>query len=146
MIRLATLDDIGTLMALGVLMAHEAPVYSGYIPDHAKQRINLESMISHHDAVAFMAIDGSGMLLAHIDELPWFDMRVAFEDVLFVKKESRRSGCAIALICAFEAWAKNKNVTETRLGASSGIQHGKTVELFAKMGYSIIGTTLRKEL
>ena len=142
--RRATLEDIGTLIGLGKEMIEESPVYNQMTPDYQKQYRVFLGFILNPEALVLILEDGSGFFVGHVEDTLWFTETYAWEDLLFVQKDKRRSNRGVVLMKGFEDWAKEKQTAEIRIGFTTEVDVTNTITLFEQLGYSTCGAFFRK--
>lgn len=144
-VRRAELDDIGNLVELLKVMGDESPVYSKFKPDYARQYRVFMRMILSPETIVLITEDKTGMFIGHIEDALWFDGTYAWEDILFVLPEFRKSSRAVTLMKAFEEWAKENKTVEMRLGLTTEVEVESTFDFFERLGYTPSGAFFRKE-
>ncbi len=152
MIRYAILEDIDRLSSLSKYFHSESPVYRDieFVEEHNREF--LEALISQTNTHCILVYEHNGVIEGMIGcGLEVFmsfnhDELLSMDTGLFVTFEARKSRAAVALIKAYEKWAKGKGVAErnVRLSESAGIKSAETHEFFGKMGYSVCGTSFRR--
>lgn len=145
-VRKAQPEDIGTLIEMLLLMQEESPVYSVYTPAYQKAYRSLLVLMLNPDALILMLDDGSGMFIAKVEQSLWFEESVAWEEILFVKKELRGTSRAVAMIKEYEKWAKEKGAVEARLVLSTEVSVEKTFDFYERMGFKPVGGFFSKEV
>lgn len=88
-----------------------------------------------------------GFMLAAL--CPYFFSSVeclASDLALFVLPEERGGFAAVRLIKSYEEWAKLKGATEIYLGQSTGIHIEKTDALYTRLGYTKLGSNMKKRI
>ena len=147
-LRVATLLDVPAMVALGREFIKEAPNYKSrpYFSDQA--------------AIHFTnVIKGSGVVLVveHDDQLiggfvgriggDWFNgNKIAFDDVLYVAPEFRKSRAAYMLIQAFIRWAQLMGADRIQCGTTTGVESAACIRLYKHFGFTEYGTVLDLEL
>lgn len=145
-IRPATAEDIPAVMALGAEMIAESPEFSRFTPNLRKQTAIFKGSVANPYIFFWVVDDLSGFMLGHLEVQPWFDERIAVEDVFFIRPEARKTRRAVALLRMFESWAADHGAFEVKLGVSTGVAVEATARFYQKMGYTIVGPMTRKEL
>lgn len=147
-VRLATLLDLLTITPLALCYAEEAKGHDNFPFDIEIAMKNAALTIADKDGcflVAHSDKEPVGFLWGHARNLPWSDARLAFDTILYVKPERRKSKIALELMRAWEEWAKVNNAKEVQISIASGIHEDSSVSFFKKLGYSYIGQQFRKE-
>ena len=143
-IRRADLGDVGGLVAMGVALCEESPVFSRYKPDYMKQYRVFAHMVLSDAYLVLVADDMTAMLVAHVEQLLWFQDRVVCDDMVFVKKEFRGTSRAVRLMRELLRWSSEQGVKEVRVGISTGIDVGSSIGFYEKLGFQTSGALLRK--
>ena len=82
----------------------------------------------------------TGLMIACIYDHPLFNVKIASDLVVFVKKEFRGGLIALKLIKMYENWAKNQGVGYIFLGQSTGVGNIDRVKMFyEKLGFKVTG-------
>ncbi|AHN84654.1 putative acetyltransferase (endogenous virus) [Gutovirus Vc1] len=147
-VRQATLLDLLSLAPLGQLYAEEAQGHQNYPFDLEHCLSNAALTIVDEDGCFLVAFDGDdpvGFLWGSARVLPWSKAKLAFDTILYVKPEKRKSSVGYKLMRAWEEWAKEHNAVEVQISIASGIHEEQSISFFKKLGYSYIGQQLRKE-
>ena len=148
-VRTAILRDLDTLVDFGKRLTLESPKFQfqGFDEDRAFQffahLINkLESIFLVYDEYD----NPVGTLIGCID-IEWrTGQRLAFEQGVYILPEYRKTGAATTLVNHFIEWAKINNADRIQLGTISGIHADKTVNLYEKLGFDLIGYVLEMEV
>jgi GNAT superfamily N-acetyltransferase len=144
--RVATLDDLETIIKLLKIMGLESPIYRRFTPDDEKIVKVLTSFIQSPSALVLVLDDETGFFIGHIETTLWFVEKFAWEDLLFVLPEKRGTKRAYVLMNAFEEWAMKQNIAEIRLGIGTGVEEQNTAIFFRKLGYLPSGSLFMKEV
>ncbi|CAM0031027.1 acetyltransferase [Vibrio phage D530] len=148
-IRQATLLDLLPLAPLGQRYADEAHGHSHYPFDLEHCLKNAAVTIVDDDGCFLVAYDGEvpvGFIWGAARALPWSKARLAFDTILYVVPEKRKSSVGLKLMLAWEQWAKEKNAVQVQISIASGIHEEQSISFFKKLGYSYIGQQYRKEI
>lgn len=87
-----------------------------------------------------------GFICGHIDGF-FFNMdKLAIEDILYVVPDRRDGSISKILIKSFENWANSKSVRYVQLGVSTGINEGKIIAFYKRLGYYSCGQSVEKVL
>lgn len=147
MIRVATLEDVPSLVELGKLL-HDTSSYSalGYDPEKVERQV--QALINGAGGVFVADRDSKvigfigGALTEH-----WFSGdKVAFDYSFFVHPHYRHGVIAVRLIRAFETWAVNNGARQIRMGVTTAINIEGTSRLFKAMGFDEAGALFSKEV
>lgn len=147
-IRQATLLDLLTFAPLGIRYAEEAEGHDNFPIDleHTMQQAAVTIM---SDSGCFLlAYDDNnpvGFIWGHSRSLPWSKAKLAFDSILYVVPEKRKSSVGYKLMKAWESWAKESGAVEVQISIASGIHEEESCNFFKKLGYSYIGQQYRKE-
>lgn len=147
-IRQATLLDLLSLAPLGQAYSDEAQGHQNYPFDLEHCLSNAALTIVDEDGCFLVAFDGTqpvGFLWGSARALPWSKEKLAFDTILYVIPEKRKSSVGYRLMMAWEEWARQSNAVEVQISIASGIHEEQSVAFFKKLGYSYIGQQLRKE-
>lgn len=149
MIRQATLLDLLLLAPLGELYAQEAKGHNNFKFDLDTCLHNACITILEEEGCFLIAFDANnkpvGFLWGHARALPWSKEKLAFDTILYVIPEKRKTSTGYRLMLEWEKWAKEKNAVEVQISIASGIHESKSTDFFKKLGYSYIGKQYRKE-
>ena len=148
MIRVATLDDIETIVSLGERL-HVESSYS-YLPFNAmKVRYLMAGIIGGDNGVVFVAEKAGeiiGGIAGGVTEFWFCDELHGFDYSFFVHPEHRGGSAAFRLLLAFESWCKNMGAKQMDIGITTGIHVDKTTRFYEKMGFVKSGQLFRKAL
>lgn len=149
LLRPATFFDIKNIVSLGRKYYEEIPHITYAYEDDFVAGALCESFTKDYNFF-HLAIDGDeivGMLWGYaFPALPWTPTLSAVDILFYVKPEYRGTRVAIKLVKAWESWAIEQKCTEVALGTSSGINTARTVRFYERMGFSLVGQQLTKEL
>lgn len=147
-LRPATLIDVPELVKLGHTFIQEAPNYKNrpYIAENAS--MHFTNLIKGGGAI---------FLVEHQDEIiggfvgriggDWFNnIKIAFDDALYVKPEFRKSRAAYMLIQAFIRWAQLMGASRIQCGTTTGVESAACIRLYKHFGFTEYGTVLDLEL
>lgn len=147
-VRVATLDDLPSLMNIARQFILEAPNYSTRELNEDALSENLRSVINGLGAV-FIAehqheIVGGIVCLTTKD---WFnDQIIAFEQVFYICPQYRSTRASFLLIETFVNWAKHMNAGRMQCGTTTGINTKGCLRLYERFGFREYGTLLDLEL
>jgi GNAT superfamily N-acetyltransferase len=123
----------------------ESPVYSRVANDPEWVTDNLTRLIEAGAMLGVVSPD-KGFMLGSITGT-WFDATIqAYEQLLYVYPNHRGGIIAVRLIRAFENLARERGATCIHVGASTGMNDARTLELYAALGYQAQTASMKKEL
>jgi GNAT superfamily N-acetyltransferase len=77
----------------------------------------------------------------------WFNnTKIAFDDVMYVKPEFRKTRAAYVLIQTFIGWAAAMGVNRIQCGTTTGVESRACIRLYEHFGFTQYGTVLDMEL
>lgn len=147
-VRQATLLDILLLAQLANRYGDEAKGHNNFPVDIEECMKNAYLTIISEDGcflVAFCDGEPVGLLWGSARSLPWSKARLAFDTILYVVPEKRKTSVGYRLMKGWEEWAKENNAVEVQISIASGIHEQESIAFFNKLGYKYIGQQLRKE-
>lgn len=148
MIRVATLDDIDMIVALGAELHSESSY--GCLPFNAeKVKCLMCGLIEGGYGVVFVAEKGGkiiGGIAGGVTEFWFCDELHGFDYSFFVHPEHRGGSAAFRLLLAFESWCKSMGATQMDIGITTGIHVDKTTRFYEKMGFVKSGQLFGKAL
>lgn len=148
-IRQATSLDLLMIAQLALLYSEEANGHDNFPFDLEHAMSNASVTIADSSGCFLLAFkDGElvGFLWGHARALPWSKAKLAFDTILYVRPEQRKTSIAFRLMVAWEEWARSSNCAEIQISIASGIHEDSSTSFFKKMGYHYIGQQYRKEL
>jgi GNAT superfamily N-acetyltransferase len=119
-------------------MAAESPRFASIPYDDGHALAVVHSLIgAERGAVFVLERDGAavGMLLGIAAPHLFSPQLLASDLALFILPTHRKGRAAVALIRAFEDWARRIGAVEVALGVSTGVHPEATVRLFERLGY-----------
>lgn len=146
-VRLATVDDMPQLLALGRVMHAEGPAFRGTVLAEEKVQHAFRLAIGRGLFLVHEKSDGAldGMLAGLVTE-HWYSHDLVFSDLaFFVHPDSRESlagGLAAnKLLRAMIAWCREKGLEpeQITLGVSSGVKPLNTEKLLVHNGFKCNG-------
>lgn len=149
MIREANELDIPRLAIMARAYSVEAKKHGSFPYDEQFAITNVAiSMLSDKNCIKLSVVDGKvvGFIWGVLAELPWSRTPIVFDNILYVEPEHRGSAIGLKLIKSYEKWAKESGAKVVSLSIASGITEQRTLALFNKLGYELIGYQCRKEL
>jgi len=147
-LRPATLNDVPELVKLGHAFIQEAPNYQArpYIMEKAAE--HFARLISGGGAVLLVEHESqiAGGIVGRVGG-DWFnDSKIAFDDVLYVKPEFRKTRAAYMLIQAFIRWAQLMGASRIQCGTTTGVESAACIRLYRHFGFTEYGAVLDLEL
>ena len=148
-VRTATIQDLDTLVDFGKRLTKESPNFSKQGFDEEQATRYFTHLILNQESI-FLVCDEYqntvGALIGAIDICWRTNHRLAYENGVYVLPEYRSSGAASHLINWFIDWSKINNADRIQLGTMSGIHAEKTIQLYEKLGFELIGHVLEMEV
>lgn len=147
-IRQATLLDLLTFAPLGIRYSEEAEGHNNFPVNIEHMMKNAAMTIQSESGCLLLAYDDSepvGLLWGHSRSLPWSEAKLAFDSILYVIPEKRKTSVGYRLMKEWEAWAKQSGAVEVQISIASGIHEEQSCNFYKKLGYSYIGQQYRKE-
>ena len=147
-VRTAKLPDVPALVALGQEFIKEAPNYQNrpYMPDKAAEHFT--HLINGGGVIFIVEQDQEimGGFAGRIGD-DWFNnTKIAFDDVMYVKPEFRKTRAAYVLIQTFIGWAAAMGVNRIQCGTTTGVESRACIRLYEHFGFTQYGTVLDMEL
>ena len=147
-LRVATLPDVPAMVALGQEFIKEAPNYQSrpYVTEYAEKHFT--SLIKG-GGVIFLVEHQEQIIGGFVGRMggDWFnDIKIAFDDVLYVAPEFRKSRAAYMLIQAFIRWAQLMGADRIQCGTTTGVESAACIRLYKHFGFTKYGTVLDLEL
>ena len=147
-IRQATLLDLLTIAPLAERYAREAQGHQNF-PFNLEVAMQNAALTIVDDSGCFLVVYDNlkpvGFLWGSARSLPWSEGKLAFDTILYVVPEKRKTSVGFKLMRAWEKWAKEHNAVEVQISIASGIHEDSSVSFFKKLGYHYIGQQYRKE-
>lgn len=145
-LRQISLYDVDMICELLVELRRASPEYAFVREDWTHVPPRLQHMICQPTFIGVIDEDFRGFMFGSIEE-HWYSSRIdAFEQLLYVAEEWRGGMLAVRLIKGFEAEARRRGAENIYAGATTGMQEGRTIELYKKLGYRTTLPAVRKEL
>ena len=147
-LRVATLPDVPAMVALGQEFIKEAPNYKSrpYLAENAAKHFT--SLIKG-GGVIFLVEHQEQIIGGFVGRMggDWFnDIKIAFDDVLYVAPEFRKSRAAYMLIQAFIRWAQLMGADRIQCGTTTDVESAACIRLYKHFGFTEYGTVLDLEL
>lgn len=143
-IRMATLDDIATVLELGEAMLAESR-FSRYDLDRSKTAKAIESLIRQPDQAVILLAQRNdsrivGMLAGHVADYFFCNALVAQDKVFFVEPAARGGPAAIKLLLGFRSWAERRHVHELNINMSVAVNMDRFNHMMTKLGFQCCGS------
>lgn len=147
-LRPATLIDVPELVELGHTFIQEAPNYKNrpYVAENAS--MHFTNLIKGGGAI-FLVEHQEQIIGGFVGRIggDWFNnIKIAFDDVLYVKPEFRKTRAAYMLIQAFIRWAQLMGASRIQCGTTTGVESAACIRLYKHFGFTEYGTVLDLEL
>lgn len=147
--RQATLLDLLVLAPLAHRYANEAGKHSNFPVDLEHTLQNAAKTIQREDGCFLVAFDGNepvGFIWGFCTALPWSKAKLAYDTILYVVPEKRKTRVGFKLMQGWYGWAKEQGAVEVQISIASGIHEEETENFFKKLGYSPVGSQFRMEV
>ncbi|MFH7045368.1 GNAT family N-acetyltransferase [Acinetobacter johnsonii] len=147
-VRTAKLPDVPALVALGQEFIKEAPNYQNrpYMNDKAAEHF---THLINGSGVIFIVEQDQEIMGGFAGRVggDWFNStKIAFDDVMYVKPEFRKTRAAYVLIQTFIGWAAAMGVNRIQCGTTTGVESRACIRLYEHFGFTQYGTVLDMEL
>lgn len=147
-VRVATLPDVPAMVALGQEFIKEAPNYKSrpYIAENAAKHF---TNLVKGGGVIFLVEHQNQIIGGFVGRIggDWFNnTKIAFDDVMYVKPEFRKTRAAYVLIQTFIGWAVDMGVDRIQCGTTTGVESKACIRLYEHFGFTQYGTVLDLEL
>ena len=147
-VRTAKLPDVPALVALGQEFIKEAPNYQKrpYMNDKAAEHF---THLINGGGVIFIVEQDQEIMGGFAGRVggDWFNStKIAFDDVMYVKPEFRKTRAAYVLIQTFIGWAAAMGVNRIQCGTTTGVESRACIRLYEHFGFTQYGTVLDMEL
>ena len=147
-VRTAKLPDVPALVALGQEFIKEAPNYQKrpYMADKAAEHF---THLINGGGVIFIVERDHEIMGGFAGRVggDWFNStKIAFDDVMYVKPEFRKTRAAYVLIQTFIGWAAAMGVNRIQCGTTTGVESRACIRLYEHFGFTQYGTVLDMEL
>ena len=147
-VRTAKLPDVPALVALGQEFIKEAPNYQKrpYMADKAAEHF---THLINGGGVIFIVEQDQEIMGGFAGRVggDWFNKtKIAFDDVMYVKPEFRKTRAAYVLIQTFIGWAAAMGVNRIQCGTTTGVESRACIRLYEHFGFTQYGTVLDMEL
>lgn len=147
-VRVAVNSDVPTLVGFGASFIKESPNYKdrGFNPKKAAN--HFKSLINGGGVIFVVEIDGAviGGFAGGIITDWQSDFKLAFDYVLYVEPDCRKTGAALLLVETFIEWAKGMGAERIQCGTATGVNTEGCVQLYKHMGFKVVGTFLELEV
>lgn len=148
-IRQATLLDLLPLARLGQMYSEEAQGHNNFKFDLELCLKNAALTIMDECGCFLVAFDKNvpvGFLWGSARSLPWSKELLAFDTILYVTPNKRKTSVGLKIMREWEKWASDKGAAEVQISIASGIHEDSTTSFYKKLGYHYIGQQYRKEI
>ncbi|MHA3051835.1 N-acetyltransferase family protein [Acinetobacter sp. ANC 4640] len=146
-LRVATVQDIPTLVEFGEAFVSESPNYQDRPYEHAKVKEHFQLLIK---SGALFVVEENAVICGGFAggiNSDWFNgQKIAFDYVMYVKPEYRKTRAAYLLINAFVNWANLMGADRIQCGTTTGIESKGCIRLYKHFGFNEFGTVLDLEL
>ena len=147
-VRVAKLPDVPAMVALGQEFIKEAPNYQSrpYVEARAAEHF---SNVIQSGGVIFLVEQNQQIIGGFVGRIggDWFNnTKIAFDDVLYVKPEFRRTRAAYVLIQSFIGWAVAMGANRIQCGTTTDVESRACIRLYENFGFTQYGTVLDLEL
>lgn len=147
-LRVATLQDIPAMVAIGEKFIKESPTYSqrGYIPERAAAHFQA---IINGAGVIFLAEENGQIIGGFVGGIitDWqSNHKMAFDYVMYVEPNNRGFGVARELADCFILWAKAMGADCIQCGTGTKVNTEHTVNLYKSLGFQQVGVFLELEI
>lgn len=147
-VRVANESDIPDLVNIGYSFMQESPNFKnrGYVPEQAEN--HFKHLINGGGVIFVVEIENViiGGFAGGIAKDWQSNFKIAFDYVLFVEKDCRKTGAAKLLIDTFIEWAKSMGADRIHCGTTTEVETEGCVRLYQHMGFKTIGHLLEMEL
>lgn len=149
-VRPATLADIPDMLEFGQRLVTESPTYAQRGFDPIKAAAHFENLIAGPAAGVIFVVEIEGAIVGGfaggINEDWQSHHKLAFDYVLYVLPDCRKTGAGALLIEAFINWSVAMGAGRIQCGTATGINVDGTVKLYQHMGFEVVGHFLEMEL
>lgn len=147
-LRPANLNDVPDLVQIGQAFIKEAPNYQNkeYLPEKAAEHFK---QLIKGAGVVLLAIEKGVIVGGFVGRISheWFsNKKVAFDDVLYVKPEFRKTRVAYLLVQAFIHCAQLMGANSIQCGTTTGVESEACINLYQHFGFEKFGTVMNMEL
>ena len=147
-IRVATKDDVPILVQFGKDFIQESPNFSerGYVEQLAAEHF---LKLINGEGVIFIVENEGNFCGAYIGGMggEWFNsQKIAFDYVMYVKPEYRKTSVASMLVKAFIDWAQLMGADRVQCGTTTGVEAASCINLYKRFGFKDVGVLLDLEL
>lgn len=146
-LRVATVQDIPTLVEFGKSFIQESPNYQARPYDNNKVAEHFRSLLT---LGALFVVEQNAVICGGFAGGvggDWFNgQKIAFDYVMYVKPEYRKTRAAYLLIDAFVRWAMIIGVDRIQCGTTTDVESKGCIRLYKHFGFKEYGTVLDLEL
>lgn len=134
LIRRATPKDVNAIIQ--TLKDFHSEMEFDFAKDVPRVHSVLVGSLNKPNWVCFISGDPiKGVFLAYADDSAFGPVRFASEKIFWVDKEHRKNGVALALIEAFESWARELGCNKATITAQANKRLGLMARLLHRIGY-----------
>jgi len=147
-LREATENDIPILVEIGRKFIQESPNFRDRGFDELATIRHFKTLINGGGVIFILEKDGliCGGFVGGMGS-DWFNnQKIAFDYVLYVKPEFRKTTAAYTLVKAFIDWAKSNGADRVQCGTTTGVESAACINLYKKFGFKCVGALLDLEL
>ena len=143
-IRLATVADIDSLLALGQIM-HQESRFKVFPMNRVKTRHMAEALINNPKTACILLAEHDtagliGMLGGHVADYFFCDAVVAQDNFFFVLPAHRGSAAALKLLIAFRRWAENRRAAELCINMSVNVDRQRFDQFMQHLQFTQSGS------
>lgn len=133
--RRATHDDVPMLLKMGEAM-HKESRFRNFRFNCEKVTAFFHAAVENRSCILLVHGDPvHAMLVAYVESFWWGDDLESNDLLLYVVPEMRGKAAAVRLVNEYKRIAVEMEVSDIKIGASSGVEHDRTVEFFERMGF-----------
>lgn len=148
LVRRPSLEDVDDMIALGQEMHSESPHYRDVPFDVSAARTLVTNGLQTPSVFAEVGtFDNKIVAMIALQEttLMFAPVKMAVDILFFVKPEFRYSLFAPRLIHDAQKWSRQRGHKYLVMGVTTGVHTERTVELYRRLGFTNVGTIMRKE-
>lgn len=144
MIRNAQANDMPVLMTLAEMM-HAESRFSPYDFNQHQVEELFKNLIASPDGALFICeidFEVVGFFAGQTGKTYLSMATVAFEHLVYVRKDKRGTFSSIRLIQSFIRWAREQGSAYIQVGVNSGIDDQQVTKLYKRLGFTLVGQAL----
>lgn len=142
-VRLATLEDVPAIVALGAVMHAESPRFSRFPYSPEKVADVTASMLFNTKSIVIVAEHPEDGLVAmfggFVAEHYFSTAKYASDAAMFVHPKHRGGSVFPRVLKTFEEWAISQGAIEISPGISTEVDADRTLRLYERFGYRLSG-------